>query len=98
MNASAEKGKDAGEEVCLPAVLEGLGFKAHRLSYRSTLGSRVIKKQTRPYNFLHFASAIAILNSFGVNLSHILYLLISFRTSTPPQNRLLNISMSNSKQ
>ena len=37
-----------------------------------------------------------LLRSSG--LSHTLYLLIAFRKSTPPQNRQLNILISNSKQ
>ena len=32
------------------------------------------------------------------DLFHIMYLLISFKKSTPPQNRQINILMSNSKQ
>ena len=36
--------------------------------------------------------------NYPLTLSHRMYLLISFTESTPPQNRQLNILISNSKQ
>ena len=47
------------------------------------------------------ASRTALLQqncTLKVLLSHTMYSLISFRKSTPPQNRQFNLSISNSKQ
>ena len=44
---------------------------------------------------VHLRSEIG---GFGLFLSRRIHLLISFRKSTPPQNRQLNISISNSRQ
>ena len=69
----------------------GLVFKADRLLYPSTLGSIVIKTKRRlGFSWLH--AAVHDREGHTPISSDTMHSLISFRKSTPPQNRQVNIS------
>ena len=67
-------------------------FKAHRLAYHSTPGSRVRKKKEEE-DLGGWGRALPLhrvrVHHPHTPLSHRMYLLIGFRKSTSPQNRRL---------